>query len=48
MYRVPSACSFEIAEFCIQYADDFEAMFGLSPDVFMEVAMYHWSIMTKR
>ena len=48
MYRVLSACSFEIAEFCIQYADDFEAIFGLPPDIYMEVAMYYWDIMTKR
>ena len=48
MYRVLSICSLEIAEFCIQYADDFEAIFGLPPDIYMEVAMYYWSIMTKR
>ena len=48
MYRVLSACSFEISEFCIQYADDFEAIFGLPPDVYMEVATYYWSTMTKR
>lgn len=48
MYRVLSACSADIAEFCIQYADDFEAIFGLPPDVYMEVAAYYWLIMTKR
>ena len=48
MYRVLSACSLEIAEFCIQHSDDFEAIFGLPPDVYMEVAMYYWDIMTKR
>ena len=48
MYRVLSECSLEIAEFCLQHADDFEAIFGLPPDVYMEVAMYYWSVMTKR
>ena len=47
MYRVLSACSSAIAEFCIQYAEDFEAIFGLPPDIYMEVAEYYWSVMAK-
>ena len=48
MYRVLSACSVEIAEFCTQYADDFEAIFGLPPDIYMEVASYYWSMMVQQ
>lgn len=48
MYRVLSECSAEIAECCIRHSDDFEAIFGLPPDIYMEVASYYWSMMVQR
>lgn len=43
MHHVLSHYSEDILEFCERFPDEFEAVFGLPPDVYLLVATAYWS-----
>lgn len=43
MYRVLAYYSEDILEFCEKFPAEFEAVFGLPPDVYLLVAAAYWS-----